>query len=69
MEALTDEALSWGVISRQRIPAILEETLAVVEAAVRAIPPPNLASTGMPERIEWNVSRLRSGAEISEPKK
>ena len=67
--ALTDEALSWGVLPRQRIPAILEETLAAVEAAVRAIPPPNLASKGMPERIEWNVSRLRSGAEISKPKK
>jgi len=69
VEALTDEALSWGVLPRQRVPAILEETLAAVEAAVRAINPPHLASKGMPERIEWNVSRLRSGAEISKPKK
>ncbi|MES2094831.1 MAG: HipA domain-containing protein [Actinomycetota bacterium] len=69
MEALTEEALSWGVLPRQRIPAVLDETLAAVHAAVRAITPPKLASTGMPERIEWNVSRLRSGAEISKPKK
>lgn len=69
VEALTNEALSWGVLPRQRIPAILEQTLSAVEAAVRAITPPDLASKGMPERIEWNVSRLRSGAEISKPKK
>lgn len=69
VEALTDEALSWGVLPRQRIPTILDETFAAVEAAVRAITPPNLASKRMPERIEWNVSRLRSGAEISKPKK
>ena len=68
-EALTDEALSWGVLPRQRIPTVLDETLAAIEAAVRAIFPPSLASKGMPERIEWNISRLRSGAEISKPKK
>jgi hypothetical protein len=51
------------------VPNIIEETLAAIEAAVRAIAPPSLASKGMPERIEWNVSRLLSGAEISKPKK
>ena len=55
--------------SRQRIPAIIDETLVAIEGAVRAIAPPDLASKGMPERIEWNVSRLRAGAEISRPKK
>ncbi len=69
VEALTDEALSWGVLSRQRIPVVLDETLAAIDAAVGAIRPPKLASKGMPERIGWNVSRLRSGAEISKPKK
>ncbi len=68
-DALVDEALSWGVLSRQLVPNIVDETLAAIEAAVRAITPHPLASKGMPERIEWNVSRLRSGAEISKPKK
>ncbi|MCU1509503.1 MAG: type toxin-antitoxin system HipA family toxin [Glaciihabitans sp.] len=68
-EALIDEALSWGVLPRQLVPNIIEETLAAVESAVRAIAPPSLASKGMPERIKWNVSRLLSGAEISKPKK
>ncbi|KRO39831.1 MAG: hypothetical protein ABR66_02700 [Microbacteriaceae bacterium BACL25 MAG-120322-bin65] len=69
VRALTDEALSWGVLSRQRIPVVLDETLGAIDAAVGAISPPKLASKGMPERIEWNVRRLRSGAEISTPKK
>jgi serine/threonine-protein kinase HipA len=67
-EALIDEALSWGVLPRQLVPNIIEETLAAIEAALRAIAPPSFASKGMPERIEWNVSRLLSGAEISKPK-
>ena len=66
-EALIGEALSWGVLSRQLVPNIVEGTLAAIEAAVRAVTPPPHASKGMPERIEWNISRLRSGAEISEP--
>ncbi len=69
VEALTEEALSWAVLPRQRIPMVIDETLTAMEAAVRAITPPSLASKGMPERIEWNVSRLRSGAEISRPRK
>ena len=69
VEALTDEALSWGVLPRQRIPAVIDETLAAVEGAVQAVARPEHASRGMPERIEWNVSRLRSGAEISRPRK
>ena len=68
-DALIREALSWGVLSRQLVPRVVEETLAAVETAVRAISPPRHASPGMPERIAWNVSRLRSGAEISKPKK
>jgi len=67
-ETLIEEALSWGVLPRQRVPTIVEETLACIELAVRAINPPSLASVGMPERIEWNVTRLRSGVEISKPK-
>ncbi len=69
LEALIVEALSWGVLPRQRIPTIINETLAAIESAVREVAPPDLASERMPERIEWNVSRLRSGAEISRPKK
>ncbi|WP_161498894.1 type II toxin-antitoxin system HipA family toxin [Cryobacterium aureum] len=69
VDALTREALSWGVLPRQLVPKVVEETLAAIESAVRAISPPKLASQGMPERIDWNVSRLRSGAEISKPKK
>lgn len=68
-EALTAEALSWGVLPRQRIPTVVDETLAAIEAAVGATTPPNLASKGMPERVEWNVSRLRSGTAISTPKR
>ena len=56
------------MLPKQRIPTVIDETLAAVEAAVRTITPPNLASQGMPERIEWNLSRLRSGAEIGKPK-
>ena len=69
VESLTDEALSWGVLPRPRIPTVIDETLGAIEAAVRATTPPARASDGMPESIQWNVSRLRSGAEISRPKK
>jgi serine/threonine-protein kinase HipA len=69
VEALTAEALSWGVLPRPRIPTIIDSTLAAVAAAVAAVTPPKLASKGMPERIGWNVSRLRSGAEIGTPKR
>lgn len=68
-EALIDEALSWGVLPRQLVPSVVEETLTAIEVAVQAITPPAPASKGMPERIAWNVSRLLSGAEISRPKK
>ena len=69
VEALTQEALSWGVLPKQLVPRIIADTLAAIEVAVRAVTPPRLASPGMPERIAWNVGRLRSGAEISTPKK
>jgi len=68
-ESLTKEALSWGVLPIARVPTVIDETLGAIEAAVRVITPPGSASKGMPERIDWNVSRLRSGAEISTPKK
>ena len=69
VEALIDEALSWAVLPRRRVPTVIEQTLAAIETAVRVITPPRLASKGMPERIAWNVGRLRSGAEISKPKR
>jgi serine/threonine-protein kinase HipA len=63
-DALTAEALSWGVLARQRIATVIDETLASIEAAVEAVTVPKFASEGMPDSIEWNVSRLRSGSEI-----
>lgn len=68
VEGLLNEALSWAVLPRQRAKVVIDETLARIDAAVRATTPPKQSSRGMPERIEWNVSRLRAGAEISRPK-
>jgi serine/threonine-protein kinase HipA len=68
-ESLTAEALSCRVLPRARIPTVIDEMLGAIEAAVQATTPPALASDAIPERIQSNVSRLRSGGEISRPKK
>jgi serine/threonine-protein kinase HipA len=67
-ESLIAEAQSWGVLSRQRIPILIEETLVAIKEALGAVRAPDEISNGLPERIGWNLSRLRSGAQISAPK-
>lgn len=69
IERLLAEVASWGVIRQSRASDIIADTLTSMDSALSAVSVPSDASPGMVERLHWNVSRLRSGSEISEPKK
>lgn len=69
VERILAEVQSWGVIAGRRAVAIVEETLAALHAAIGATALPRGASPGLAERLQWNVARLLSGDEISEPKR
>jgi serine/threonine-protein kinase HipA len=67
-ERILTEVRSWGVISDRRAAAIVEGTLAALRVAISETVVPQGASRGVGERLQWNVDRLASGHEISEPK-
>lgn len=68
-ERLLAEIASWGVISQSRAADIITDTLTAMNGALSAVSVPSEASPGMAERLQWNVGRLLSGEEVSEPKK
>ncbi len=68
-ERLLAEIASWNVIPGARASAIVTETLTSLETALGSVDPPRGSSPGMAERLQWNTSRLLSGAEISSPKR
>jgi serine/threonine-protein kinase HipA len=69
VERLLAEIKSWGVPSERHAEAVISDTLATLSTAVAEVQPPQGVSPGMVDAIQWNVSRLLAGAEISEPKR
>jgi len=66
---LLAEAASWGVIDPARAERIVSETLIELEQAIDEVEQPTGSSPGTAEHIGWTLQRLRSGKEISEPKR
>jgi serine/threonine-protein kinase HipA len=66
---ILNEVISWNVMSHARAEVLVSETLARIADAIAANEPPKGSSPGMGERLEWNVSRLLAGTEISQPKR
>lgn len=69
VERILAEIGSWGVISATRSVRVVDDLLAAADDAVTSVAPPAGVSPGMVERIQWNIARLRSGSEISAPKR
>ncbi|GGF11893.1 type II toxin-antitoxin system HipA family toxin [Subtercola lobariae] len=69
VEVILAEVASWGLVAGRRAETIVDETLSTLADAVSAIEPPKGASPGMVTHVQWNVTRLRAGAEISESKR
>ncbi len=69
VERIIAEAASWGVISRSRAETIVSQTLTSFAASLAVVRAPKQISSGLGERLQWNVERLLGGAEISEPKR
>lgn len=69
VERLLREIDGWSIIRSSRAAKVVETTLASLDDAVAAVPVPAQASPGMEAQLHWNVSRLREGKEISEPKR
>jgi serine/threonine-protein kinase HipA len=68
-ERLRAEAVSWGVIPERQAESVIAETLDAFDRAIAVVSAPAGVSPGLVERLQWNVRRLRAGAEISEPKR
>jgi serine/threonine-protein kinase HipA len=69
VERILAEARSWAVIADGRAGEIVAGTLKSLAEALDAVEPPEGISAGLVERLHWNVRRLLSGSEISEPKR
>ncbi len=69
VERLLAETSSWGVIHETKAVAVVTQTLTSLDEALQSITHPSESSPGMVDRLQWNVTRLLAGAEISEPKK
>lgn len=69
VERIVSEVASWGVVAERRAAVVVIETLTALDDALAAVDPPKGLSLGLVERLHWNVRRLITGSEISEPKK
>ena len=69
VERIASEVASWRVIAAGRAQRAVVETLVSLATALDEIAPEPAASPGMRARLQWNVSRLLAGVEISEPKR
>lgn len=69
VERILAEVTSWGVVSERRAGVVVTEALMALDDAIAAIDPPNGLSPGLVERMQWNMRRLITGSEISEPKR
>ncbi len=68
VEHLIAEATGWAVLNRTVVTDTISDTLTAFASAVDAIDPPRRSTPGLRERLMWNVTRLRAGDAISEPK-
>ncbi|WP_430868610.1 type II toxin-antitoxin system HipA family toxin [Demequina aurantiaca] len=68
-EGILAEVATWGVIAATRAEALVAETLTSLDEALSVVEPDKDASPGMVERLQWNVTRLLGGTQISEPKR
>jgi serine/threonine-protein kinase HipA len=69
VERIVAEAKSWGVVAERRVELIVGETLTALGDALDAVEPPQDISAALVEHLRWNVRRLLSGCEVSEPKR
>jgi serine/threonine-protein kinase HipA len=68
-ESLADEASSWGVLRRGIVEQTIFDVLHRFEGALNSVPVPTGISDGLRAGLEWNLTRLLGGHEISEPKR
>lgn len=66
---LLAEIKRWGVLPEPRAEALIAELLASLDNALAAVKPPKSVSPGVVDALGWNLRRLRSGDEISRPKR
>jgi serine/threonine-protein kinase HipA len=69
VERIVAEAKSWSVVTENRAEVVVGEALTARHDAIGAIERPKGVSTGVVERLQWNMRRLLAGPEISEPKR
>ncbi|OUE31063.1 Serine/threonine-protein kinase HipA [Clavibacter michiganensis] len=69
VERIVDEADSWRVTSRRRIESVVQDMIERFARALDAIEAPPETTPGMRAGLEWNVTRLLAGEEISEPRR
>jgi serine/threonine-protein kinase HipA len=69
VERIVAEARSWGVMTEARAESLVRETLTKLSTAVNDVRPPSGISPGLVKHLEWNVSRMLDGREISQPKR
>lgn len=67
-ESLANEAESWGSLAPSRIQYILNDTMERFASALEAETPQAGASTGLKDRLGYNVDRLGAGKSIGKPK-
>jgi len=68
-ERIIEEVRSWAVLPRASIEGLVRSTLEEFFDAVTTLPQPVGTTSGLAERLGWNVNRLLAGLEISEPKR
>ncbi|QAV70476.1 type II toxin-antitoxin system HipA family toxin [Salinibacterium sp. UTAS2018] len=68
-ERLINEATRWGVMTPRSIEKTVSETFAAFDSALNSTRPPVGISPGLLDGMEWNLSRLLAGDEISEPRR
>jgi serine/threonine-protein kinase HipA len=69
VEKLVAEATSWRAIPESRVIEVVSGTLETFRAALDKVKPPKRISELLVPQLHWNLDRLASGAEISEPKR
>jgi serine/threonine-protein kinase HipA len=66
-ERLMNEAKGWGAMTPRSIERTISDTFTAFSSALGSTPPPAGISPGLLDGLEWNLSRLMAGDEISQP--
>ena len=69
VDRILAEVKSGETISEDRASEAIAGVLDRLGAALEDVEPPEGISSGLPDHLLWTVSRLRSGQEISQPKR